>query len=849
MKNNKLLVLMLAVVLSATLAIAFGISFSATPTLLGDVDGSGMITTTDARWALQAAVELRVLSGPNLENADVFPTVPDGKITTTDARKILDLSLKPLVLASISMNSNPTKITYIEGESLDISGAAINLNYTNGGHESTPVTAAMVTGYNPGVIGSQTVTVTYNGMNTSFNVTVNAKSVSSIAMSTNPDKTSYQSGEILDLTGAKITVYYNNSTSEIISVTSGMISGYSPTTVGAQTITVTYATKTTTFTVTVTSSVPSVDTYGNGYNFNYLCGVDMFGRTFSPVQGFNNNKQVGIFYFLWNGQHVVNTSAPVYDISALIAAGKETSDVLNTSGTTLSPLQEYHYWGKPLFGYYNASEVWVIRRHIEMLTSAGIDFIIFDCTNGPTYDAVWPTILDNMLSMQNSGWAVPKIAFYTHTDSTNAMNSLYNSLYGNTTNASKYASLFYCPKGKPMIIGDLPSATVAANMDVRPAYWPQQGIDGSFTSADAAGFPWIEWVFPQYNHNGIISVSVAQHPNGRFSDKPIQNYGSQNNWGRGCDANGNRNITTFRQGQNFQRQWDSAKNQGATTIFITGWNEWITLKHIPDGLSRIAFVDCYNEEFSRDIEPMTGGYQDSFYLQMIQNIRNYKGISGTMAIPVSKTINVNDITFFTQWDNVTNLYMNPQSTLYKRSGTPVQGSIPAADTNIYKTDLPLNNILSVKVTHDANNIYMLISCQLNVKNYTSSLVTYAVSQDRWMNVLLSTGNIQAQGWEGYKYVINRSATLATSSSGAVGTGSICLLNSDGTTGSQVGTATISYSGKNVQISIPRSAVGATGTSGFYFKVADNIKNYLDINDYYISGKSFPMGRLSYYYYF
>ena len=769
MKNNKLLVIALAFVLLVVATLSLGISSAAASALAGDVNEDGMITTTDARWALQAAVEKRVLSGQALINADVYPEIADGKVTTTDARVILELAMQPLEVGSISMNTLPSKTLYTQGEAFDVTGASITVIYTNGSSETIDVTADMVSGYNASSVGTQTLTVTYSSKTTTFTVTVEAE------------------------------------------------------------------------------EEPAPDTYGDGYNVNYLCGVDMFGRTFTPIQGFDDSKDVGIFYFLWHGQHIVNSSADVYDISALIAAGKEYSDVLNTSGTSLSPLNEYHYWGKPLFGYYESSETWVIRRHLELLTYAGVDFIVFDCTNGFTYDTVWPTILENLLKMQQSGWDVPKVAFYTNTDSTNAMNSIYNSLYGNSTNASKYSSLFYSPNGKPMIIGNNPSATVSANMDVRPAYWPQQGIDGSFTSSDAAGFPWMEWVFPQYNHNGIISVSVAQHPNGRFSDRPIQNYGT-NNWGRGMDANGNRNASTFEQGQNFQRQWDSAVNQGASTIFVTGWNEWIALKHIVSG--RVAFVDCYNEEFSRDIEPMSGGYEDSFYLQMIQNIRDYKGITGRMADPVSKTINISSYsTILSQWSSVSNIYVNPQSQLYKRSGSPVQGSIPAEDEDIYKTDYPLNNILSVKVTHDSDNIYMLITCQSSIKNYTSKLVTNAVSQDRWMNVFLSTGEVKAQGWEGYKYVINRSASLATATTGATGTGSICLLNPDGTTGVQVGTATISYYQKYVQISIPRSAVDAVDTTGFYFKVADNINNYLDINDYYISGKSFPMGRLSYYYYF
>ncbi len=36
------------------------------------------------------------------------------------------------------------------------------------------------------------------------------------------------------------------------------------------------------------------------------------------------------------------------------------------------------------------------------------------------------------------------------------------------------------------------------------------------------------------------------------------------------------------------------------------------------------FVDQYNAEFNRTIQPMKGGYTDNYYMQMAQNIRRYK---------------------------------------------------------------------------------------------------------------------------------------------------------------------------------------------------------------------------------
>ena len=39
-----------------------------------------------------------------------------------------------------------------------------------------------------------------------------------------------------------------------------------------------------------------------GMNVNYLCGIDMFGRSFGPVSGMDENKKVGMFYFIWHGE-------------------------------------------------------------------------------------------------------------------------------------------------------------------------------------------------------------------------------------------------------------------------------------------------------------------------------------------------------------------------------------------------------------------------------------------------------------------------------------------------------------------------------------------------------------------
>ena len=107
-----------------------------------------------------------------------------------------------------------------------------------------------------------------------------------------------------------------------------------------------------------------------------------------------------------------------------------------------------------------------------------------------------------------------------------------------------------------------------------------------------------------------------------------------------------------------------------------------------------------------------------------------------------------------------------------------------------------------------------------------------------MNIFIGTGSPSLKGWEGYEYVINRSVNGST--------GSIERLKED-YTGESVGEARLVQSGEYLFVEIPRSAIGLAGSAEFYFKVADDVEDTDEIMDYYVTGKSLPMGRLSYKY--
>ncbi len=157
------------------------------------------------------------------------------------------------VLQSIAVASMPTKLTYIQGkDDLDVSGGKITLTYNNNTTEVIDMTNSMISGFNNTNIGKQSLTVTYQTKKTTFKIEVVRKSVEYITVSTLPSKLTYLTGEeSLDVTGGKITLHYNDGTTEVRNITSTMISGFDNTKVGKQSITVSYSGKTVTFEVEI----------------------------------------------------------------------------------------------------------------------------------------------------------------------------------------------------------------------------------------------------------------------------------------------------------------------------------------------------------------------------------------------------------------------------------------------------------------------------------------------------------------------------------------------------------------------------------------------------------------------
>ena len=128
-------------------------------------------------------------------------------------------------------------------------------------------------------------------------------------------------------------------------------------------------------------------------NANYLSGgfaaTDDVGRTLptsatTGIYGSNGERYVGLFYFLWHGEH---GDDGIYDLQKIMDTygdlAKDANAVDPETGKRIyGNIGTMHWFAEPLYGYYYASDSWVIRQHMELLSNANIDFLYFDVTNG-----------------------------------------------------------------------------------------------------------------------------------------------------------------------------------------------------------------------------------------------------------------------------------------------------------------------------------------------------------------------------------------------------------------------------------------------------------------------------------
>ncbi|CAF4228937.1 unnamed protein product, partial [Adineta steineri] len=347
---------------------------------------------------------------------------------------------------------------------------------------------------------------------------------------------------------------------------------------------------------------------------------------------------------------------------------------------------------------------------------------------------------------------------------------------------------------------------------------------------------WLE-VFPQHifksssNTSEQMTVGVGQNAVGNRLGSMSETGSRGRSFHNNTVPSGNM-LTPY--GLNVQEQWERVLQIDPQFVFVTGWNEWIALR-----LSEFAsiklpvmFVDEFDWEHSRDMEPCAGGtdggfpegnkYQDAYYYQLVSNIRRYKGSRAIPTPTAPTTIIIGPD--FKQWETVGPSYIDYTNDVEHRDEVGYNTSFR------YKDDTGRNDIALVKVARDIDNVYFYAR--------TNQTLTNAKNSSNWMLLFINIDRNFETGWEGFDIIINRhiNGSLTSVERSEMGWNWQLI--------SQVSFITM---GNELHLAIPRILLGFNTTVAvkFDFKWVDNMIQDGDILSLIQNGDTAPDGRFSY----
>ncbi len=507
-----------------------------------------------------------------------------------------------------------------------------------------------------------------------------------------------------------------------------------------------------------------------------LYGVDALGRkTPIDVRGPRENRQVGIFYFLWSGEH--GRHAPL-DITKIIAEHPDAGKRFDVWGN----IGQMHHWGEPFYGYYYSDDEWVIRKHMKLLMQADIDFLFFDTTNAVIYEKNAKKVLSVLQEYHDEGFKIPKVMFYTNTQSGKTVQKIYDAIYKPN----------FCPDTwfrfdkKPLIIAieEECSEECREFFDIKKSQWPNE-------PDKVGGWPWMDFVRPQRvfkNMKGedeVINVSVAQHPQIMFGDSVL--YGETANRGRAFhNGENDKSEGAINYGYNFGEQFDRAIETDPPVVLVTGWNEWIAGRWDGTPERPIRFVDCCNCEFSRDIEMMRGGYFDNYYMQLVSYVRKYKGFA---PVPV---------------------YGDGEAAYFPATDDGAYNRDNDGYGTHYVNDTGRNAITGITVKKSGENIRFTLDSKDALKDGEGDFMVVFAETEKGRFVLSKDG----------LYVLDKDFIRK-----------------------RIDVIKAEIKEKSVSYELPVTAL--TDTDTVCFKAADSKNKYVRVEDFYDNGDTAPLGRLNF----
>ncbi|PWM45906.1 MAG: hypothetical protein DBX47_03565 [Clostridiales bacterium] len=556
-------------------------------------------------------------------------------------------------------------------------------------------------------------------------------------------------------------------------------------------------------------------------------GLDRSVATISEA-GAKKDKFVGLFYWNWHEPGWRNGEIAVNNNDIITAFNNETMWTDTTHPAWSWELMN-HSWHEPVYGYYLSDDTWVLRRHAEALADAGVDVIFLDCTNAThLFDKSLDALFKTFQQAYDDGVKVPKISFVLSFGSSDYRREQLEMLYSRYYRDGLYKDTWFIYEGKPMVMG---TTTFTKNYEyyneikdfftmrsIDPRYINNTGInDWTWSNLYPQHMAYIRKDKKTIKEQMSVSVAMNCDHNGNLSSS---NAGSSVVNGRTYTVqNGyDTRINAVEYGAHFSEQFEYAIAQDPEFIFITGWNERIAMRFAEWQGTLNGFADQFSAEFSRDIEFSKTNLKDSYYYQMVDYIRKFKGCAETPVASEPKVIDINSTE--DMWASVSPEYIAYKGNTFNRDNNGY------GDLHYYNAT-GRNDITSAKVARDSENIYFMVETKENLSPR---------SDEAWMRLLIDVNNGD-KNWETFDYIVNRRsptdmATLERSTGGW--------------NWETIGQVYYNINENRLQIKIPKAMLGITGDEyTINFKWSDNMQNDGDIMDFYINGDVAPSGRFKY----
>ena len=524
-------------------------------------------------------------------------------------------------------------------------------------------------------------------------------------------------------------------------------------------------------------------------------------------------KYVGLFYSLWT----VGSACAIDNSKALAQ---------NPLSPDFGSRWNFCFWSEPETGYHRADDVWQIKRDMYYFAMAGVDFLYFDMTNGYLYEDAMEVFLDTCLELRAEGLMTPYVVpwcFGTATEGSGDTGKFYELFM----TQEKYKDMWFYWEGKPLAM-------------IKPL--------------DDGSYPILE---DEYFSDKLTFrkawVSSGKYVKNYWEDNRVVNFGYGYGWdedrkkaeciGIGCAGFANfgqgrsgelsqqhlldqfMETPTMGEGLVFQDAFEQVmeKNPECEVLLLSRWNEWVAqnFTHPDDKGTDTGFVDQFNAEFGRDIEPMKGGYTDNYFYQMCAMIRRFKGVLPEDGNSGKQTVDVSGD--FAAWQDIVPVFTDFEGDTSRRDHSDTTG------TRRYINETGRNDVVESRLTADGGMVYAYAR--------TAEAITDYAESPNWMLLFMDIDNNKSTGWEGYDFVVNYNVIDDS-------TTTLCAYKDN--VWQEVGVVHYKVKDTEFTVAIPRTLLGLTADSfTLNFHWMDNVTDIYDLEAWFTTGDSAPERRNNY----